>query len=287
MSELIFRKESKRYPGLFVKKYRKQVFFDNLWHTSDELLEARGHIEDADGNIVVRPFTKIFNQFENGTNIDRDETVVAIRKVNGFMAAATYVPAVQAVVISTTGSTDSDFVTYAEDYITEEVKAKIYAVSQVEPMTFLFEICHPNDPHIINEDFGAYLIGCRKVSDDTSYFSDESFEVGLDVSAAALGVKRPEWFIARFSDVTSKAKSCLHEGFVVYGQSSKTALKIKSPYYLQLKLLARKRDIMTLNKQRVDEEFYGLLDHVRALGRGFTDMNEQQRLEYMREWLKK
>lgn len=285
MSELIFHKESKRYPGLFIKKYRKQVFYNNLWHTSGELLEARGHIEDANGNIVVRPFTKIFNRFENGTNIDRDETVVVIRKVNGFMAAATYVPAVNAVVVSTTGSTDSDFVSYAEEYITGDVKKKIFEMSRTEPKTFLFEICHPKDPHIVPEEYGAYLIGCRKVSDDTPYFSNSEFETTLDLYSVELGVKRPEWSVVRFSDVTSKAKTCQHEGYVVYGQASKIALKIKSPYYLQLKLLARKRDIMSLDKRKVDEEFYPILNHVTELGQVFMDMNEQQRLDYMRKWL--
>jgi hypothetical protein len=43
--ELLTRKESTRYPGLFVKKYTRKVFYDNLWSENDELLEARGHVE--------------------------------------------------------------------------------------------------------------------------------------------------------------------------------------------------------------------------------------------------
>lgn len=281
MAELIQRKESKRYPGLFVKKYSRKVFFDALWNTDDALLEARGHVEDVDGNIVVRPFTKIFNRFENNTDIDRDEMVVSIRKVNGFMAAATYVPMLDAVVVSTTGSLDSDFVGYAVQYLNQDVCDKIKSMSKSRPATFLFEICHPEDPHIINEQFGAYLIGCRYVDDETAYFSDQNLEVGLDMCAQALGVLRPDWKVCRFSDVVQEAASCKHEGFVVYGQSSKTSLKIKSPYYLTLKACARKKDIMSLDKQRVDEEYYELIDHLKLNVEHFNSLDEQARLMYI------
>ena len=159
MKDLVTRKESKRYPGLFVRKYTRKVFYDNLWHQNEELMEARGHVELADGTVVIRPFTKIFNRFENGTDIDRDELCLSVEKINGFMAAATYVPQLGKVVVSTTGSLESDFVGYAEKYITEEVKNYIQLSTQSKPATFLFEICHPDDPHIIQEKFGAYLIG--------------------------------------------------------------------------------------------------------------------------------
>lgn len=287
MAELIQRKESKRYPGLFVKKYSKRVFFDALWHTDAALMEARGHVEDADGNIVIRPFTKIFNRGENDTDIARDELCVAVQKINGFMAAATYIPSLDKVVVSTTGSLDSDFIGYAEKYITEDVREKIKLASKEAPATYLFEICHPEDPHIVPEEFGAYLIGCRYVSDETPYFSDAALETGLDFSAQALGVFRPSWEVCRFSDVVYSASSCKHEGFVVYGQDSKTSLKIKSPYYLTLKACARKKDILSLDKQRVDEEYYGLIDHLKELGDEFNTKDEQARLEYIVEFMAK
>lgn len=286
MAELIQRKQSKRYPGLFVKKYSKKVFFDGLWHTDDALLEARGHVEDEDGNVVIRPFTKIFNRFENNTDIDQDETVVSVRKVNGFMAAATYVPSVDRVVVSTTGSLDSEFVEFAEAYITDDVCEKIKAISATDPVTYLFEICHPSDPHIVSERFGAYLIGARRVADTTPYFSDEVLEVALDATANVLGVKRPWWDVCEFSDVVAAASTCNHEGFVVYGQTSRTTLKIKSPYYLTLKACARKKDILSLDKQRVDEEYYGLIDHLRGVSDQFNALDEQARLAYIVGYIK-
>ena len=168
MKPLITRKESARYPGLFVKKYTKRVFYDNLWDRDEELLESRGHVETADGKIVIKPFTKIFNHHENGTNIDRDEQCVAICKVNGFMACATYVAEVDDVVISTTGSLDSDFVKMAEEHLAS-VKSWIKLNGSVLT-TYMFEIVDPRDPHIIQEEPGAYLIGCRFVANKSTIF---------------------------------------------------------------------------------------------------------------------
>lgn len=286
VKELVTRKESVRWPGLFVKKYTRKVFYDNLWHQNAELMEARGHVETADGHTVIRPFTKIFNRFENNTDIDRDEVCISVRKVNGFMAAATWVPEVADVVISTTGSLDSDFVTLAEKYLNQDVQGYIKSMAEMEKGTFLFEIVDPSDPHIVPERSGAYLIGFRPVDDDAPYHSGIMKELDLDRTAKAMGVMRPEWNIRKFGDIVAEASSCKHEGFVVYSQQSKKSLKIKSPYYLHLKMAARKKDILSLNKERIDEEYYPLIDHLSSLGESFTMLDEQQRLDYMREYLK-
>lgn len=286
MKELIVRKESKRWPGLFVKKYSNRVFFDNLWHEHEELLEARGHVETKDGRVVIRPFTKIFNRFENGTDIDLDELCVSVRKVNGFMAACTWVDDVCDVVVSTTGSLDSDFVRLAETYINDNIKGYIKSLVPIVSGTYMFEICDPADPHIIPELAGAYLIGFRPHDEQGPYFSTPERETTLDRMAAGMGVRRPSWGVAKFKTVVDAAKSCDHEGFVVYGQTSKIALKIKSPYYLTLKVAARRKAIMSLDKSKIDEEFYPLVDHLIAMGESFTALSEQDRLNYMRDFLK-
>lgn len=276
--KLVQRKESSRYPGLFVVKYKRNVFWDNLWN--DVLVECRGLVVDADWDIVVQPFTKIFNRGENGTDIDRDADVVAIRKVNGFMAAATYVKG-HGVVISTTGSLDSDFVTLAEQWITDQVKQ---VVEQNFGYTFIFEIVDPSDPHIVREEPGAYLIGARQIPADEDYMSSEGVEVWLDIVARDMGVFRPEWVNARFSAVVDAAKTCQHEGFVVYSKDQ--ALKIKSPYYLTSKFFARKSEeklLKGLEDQQwfrtvVEEEMYPVIDYLATIKEDFVAQNEQQRL---------
>ena len=283
MKQLITRKESKRYPGLFVKKYTKRVFYDNLWSKDNELLEARGHVETADGRLVIRPFTKIFNHHENGTNIDRNENCIWIQKINGFMACATLVPEVNDVVISTTGSLDSDFVALAEQHLFG-IKQWLREVGLTRT-TFMFEIVDPSDPHIIQEEPGAYLLGHRYIHGDEAYMTSEFKEESLDKIAELMGVSRPKWGLARFGDIVKMAKTVQHEGFVVYGLKSNTVLKIKSPHYLALKAAARKADIMTLDKTKVDEEFYPLIDHLKSIGETFNSMTEQDRLDYMRKFL--
>ena len=275
---LVQRKESERYPGLFVIKYKRNVFWDNLWN--DVLVECRGLVVDENWNPVVQPFTKIFNRGENDTDIDRDAEVVAVTKVNGFMAAATYVEG-HGVVISTTGSLDSDFVTMAERWIAPEVKGAISHDGR--DCTFIFEIVDPEDPHIIVEKPGAYLIGARMLPARNDYMSSAAHEQWLDEAAASMGVMRPSWKTARFADIVQEVKTCQHEGFVVY--SSDTVLKIKSPYYLALKAAARKKDIMSLNKQFVDEEFFDLIQYLTDNKNVFNELDEQSKLQFMREYL--
>lgn len=288
MNDLIQSKESVRYPGLFVQKYRKKVFFKNLWSESDDLLEARGHVVNSRGDVVIRPFTKVFNYGENNTAIDRDEAVIWVQKINGFMACATYVPEVNDIVVSTTGSLDSDFVAMAKEYITDLVQKIImqryYSTPAIE--TFMFEIVHPDDPHIIPEKVGAYLLGCRRIDDEGHYFTTEFHERFLDYLASSwMGVHRPDWGVSRFSDIVQESKTAKHEGFVVYGQYSNTVLKIKSKYYLTLKAAARKKDIETLDKSKVDEEFYDLIDYIKLNSTYYNSLIEQERLEFMRDYL--
>lgn len=277
MSELYTLKESTRYPGLFVKKYKNKVFYDNLW--TDELIESRGRVVLADGTVVINPFTKIFNYKENGVTIPDDETCMYVNKVNGFMAAATYVPQVGKVVVSTTGSLDSDFVDIAEKYINPLIKELIKMYMQ--SVTLLFEVCDPEDQHIIKEDYGLYLIGVRFLNDKV-YHSDWLKEKYLDRSAKILGCKRPDWGMDTFENIRNMVKSSKTEGVVVYG-SKGTILKMKSPYYLATKAVARIKDISKLNKMKVDEEFYSLVEYIKSL-EGFNALSEQERINIVREF---
>jgi len=273
-SNLFILKESVNYPGLFVKKYKKKVFFDNLW--DGELIESRGKVLFSDGTVVVNPFTKIFNYGENGTSIpDTGVKCLWVQKINGFMAAATYVPQVNDVVISTTGSLDSRFVDMAKEFFTDT----IYNSIRNKPrFTFLFEVCHPNDPHIIQEEPGLYLIGMRNISDTEHYFSDIYIERTLDIYATTWGVKRPVYdTVNNFESIKIANKVATDEGVVVYAENG-TVLKIKTPYYLITKAIARIKEISKLSKQKVDEEFYPLLDYVKSIP-NFSELDEQSRIK--------
>lgn len=282
MTNLVKANYSTRYPNLYVRKYTNKVFYNNLWHTDPILLESRGHVYTTEGKLVVNPFTKIFNRNENGTDININESVIAIEKINGFMACLTWIPEVNDVVVSTTGSLDSDYANMARDMLP-------YAIEHVRntknKSTLVFEIVHPNDPHIIKENIGAYLLGERMLADTEPYTTSAYSEHKYDYLASTLRVSRPNWYLGSFSSVLTNAANCKHEGFMAYGITSGTVLKLKSPYYLTLKAIARKKDILSLDKKRVDEEYYPLLDHLTALGTSFSSLPEQERLTYIRNYL--
>lgn len=280
--ELVRIKEYEKYPGLFVLKYHRRVFYDNLWGEHPLLVDMRGTVVDEDFNPIIMPFRKIFNQYENDTNIPRDEIVIASRKVNGFMGAVTFYEG--KTYYSTTGSLDSMYVTYLRDIMAG------YDFKPLDHATWLFEIVHPRDPHVIPEDIGAYLLGVRypKWGEDLNKNRDQRW---LDLVAQQVGFKRPNWKKIRFSDLCKEVKTCKHEGYVVYGKD--TDLKIKSPYYKVTKLFGRvtprKLEVMLDNpkamKQQLDEEYYPLVDHLVKHRAMFYSLSEQAKFEYIRSFL--
>jgi hypothetical protein len=280
--KLVTRRESTRYPGLFVIKYTRKVFYDNLW--SPELEECRGLVVDKDWNRVVTPFRKIYNRGERGKDFALTDHVTAVRKINGFMAAATLWNG--QVIISTTGSLDSPFVTLAEKWLDGPVKDWIAARNVC--VTWLFEICDPLDPHIIEESAGAYLIGCRM---PTGHLMAETT---LDHFAASMGhVLRPHFYSnISFSTVLNLARACKHEGFVV--RKGDEVIKVKSPYYLVTKFLGRMAYDKLLERihdesiyQTIDEEFYPLVDYLRSHSAELETMDDAARINYIRNFLEK
>jgi hypothetical protein len=279
MKELIRKKESIKYSGLFVHKYANSVFYKNLWDQDENLLESRGRVYNSKGEVVINPFTKVFNYGENNTTIDDQELCLYVEKMNGFMACCTYVKEFDEVIVSTTGSLDSLYANMAREMMPRAIKA---IESSKNDTTYIFEICHPSDPHIIQENVGVYLIGAREVSSTEKYSSSFPREETLDKIAKVLKVTRPSYGLATFSNIKTKTNNCKHEGFMVYSCDTQQVLKLKSPYYLSSKAIARKKDILKLDKSRVDEEFYPIIDALLTK----PELSEQQRLEFIRDYFK-
>lgn len=258
--------KQKRYDnGLSVFKYSREVFYRALWNTNPLLLEARGMVLADDGTKVIWPFTKVFNHHENGTELDLDTRVIAPRKVNGFMAAARYWKG--ELIVSTTGTLDSDFAKLARSYI-----EKLEGIESVaRDLTVLFEICDNSDPHIVAEEEGAYLIGARFMQ-GTMYEGEMLTEGQLDVLANLMGAKRPAVFMGTFRQVLELLQDCKHEGFMVrmMDHTQNTVMKLKSPHYLTKKFLMRmgqkKVTAMFDDKEEflktIDEEFYRVVHYI-------------------------
>jgi hypothetical protein len=100
----------------------------------------------------------------------------------------------------------------------------------------------------------------------------------------------PEVYRVTLGELKRMTKECRHEGFVFYTQDGVSA-KIKSPYYLTSKWVARNPrtdKLVDLNKDikhNLDEEYYPLVDAIRANIVEYTAMDEQARLAWVREQL--
>ena len=267
--------------GIYVLKYKNKVFYDNLWN--EYLEHCRGTIVDNNFELVSYPFPKIYNYgIEKSAPVLEDSTTVdAFRKVNGFMAAVTWHDG--ELLVSTTGTTDSDFVAMARELIDYDRYRSVCENHQ--RYTFMFECVHERDPHIIPETPGMYLLGFRQKS-----WKSEVDTRNLEILAKNFGCYTPEHYRITMKELKEMTRNCRHEGFVFYADDDISA-KIKSPYYLTSKWVARnprtdkiidtKRDI----KHNIDEEYHDLIDKIRENIVQYSEMNEQERLAWVREQL--
>jgi hypothetical protein len=276
--KLVTMKESPAYPGLYVLKYTRKVFYTGRWNN---LLEnCRGTIVDKDFNIVSYPFTKIFNYGieHNAPRVSLKTPVTAFRKVNGFMAAASMH---DSLLVSTTGSLDSKYADMAKELM--DLKKVEEVCSLYAWYTFMFEVVHPDDPHIIPEEAGLYLLGYR-FNNWNSPIETENLE---NLSAKdGFDCKVPEKIETTLDELIKSIKTVKHEGYVFY-TNDRVSAKLKSPYYLVSKLLARTRTdkLSKLNiKSKLDEEYYPLVDQVQKDIELFSTFSEQERLNYIREF---
>lgn len=293
--KLVSKKETS-IPGVYLLKYNNRVFYENKWN--DILQECRGTLIDEDYNVISRPFTKIFNYGENGTTLPMNEPCWAYRKINGFMAAITIYN--NELLVSTTGSTDSEFAILAKKKILETCNIpnlKLFCQSNpLDPggRTIIVEIVDPSDPHIIPEEEGIYLLGIRenKWNSKQNLLIDFLQETYANI-AYYMGMKHCERIEKKFSDIVEFSNTVQHEGYVVYGLNSEINLKIKSPYYLMKKFLSRKNENKLAYlidhpqeiKKIVDEEYYPVVNYICSIKDQYIALDEQGRLEVIRKFI--
>jgi hypothetical protein len=275
--------------GIYVLKYKKRVFYNGLWN--DYIAECRGTIVDADFNLVTYPFTKIYNYgIEKEAPVLADDVeVTAFRKVNGFMVAVTWHAG--DVLVSTTGSTDSDYVDMAKEMMLTHMSWADWQLAfnrtDMDNLTVMFECVHPNDPHIVPEQPGMYVLGYRDNVWGSKVGHHRSILEGI---AVGFNCHVPEHYKVSLGKLKQMTKECRHEGYVFYTADGASA-KIKSPYYLTSKWVARNPrtdKLVDLNKDikhQLDEEYYPLVDAIRENIEAYTAMDEQARLAWVREQL--
>lgn len=224
--------------NLITFKYHRNVMYNYLWDKIPGILECRGHTYDMiTEKIVTLPFRKTFNYLENDTwkNVPLDTKVSMYKKFNGFMAAVSLrnVNGKLELVISTTGTTNSDYVDIAKRHLIPMLQDKVLYSNK----TYLFEIVDLSDPHIVNEPSGAHFLGSR--CHNTGVFSP--YHIGVNRMEMQLG------------EALEFVKTNLGEGFMLYDEQG-NCCKLKTPYYVG------KKKIMRAGPKLVQKIFEGEVD---------------------------
>ncbi|QKN84810.1 putative RNA ligase/tail attachment protein [Vibrio phage River4] len=287
--------------GLKVLKYDRKVFFKNLWHLDERLLECRGRVVDSDWNVIVNPFKKVFNYGENGTGneLRTDCLYREVHKLNGFLGLVTYTEE-YGMLYSTTGTLDSTYAGMVKEMFLERVsEIRMRTIKDNPNFTMMFEVCHQDDPHIVPENVGLYLIGCRHTGLGEEHEEDQFTEAELDKLAVHMGWRRPKHKLDTLDNILARAKTSKTEGVMVCSALNDEHLfKYKTPHYLSKKLLMRlgKARVEQLfdnpeqfKKNLKDEEFFGFVEYVSSnIPRDvWKTMKDQERRNLIECWFDK
>lgn len=234
-------------------KYSKRAYFRQAWKVHPELTDFRGLVFNAETHEVVSvPFRKIFNYQENdaGSTLTPDSLVTVHQKINGFLGVLTVFMKKHQVLVSTTGTFDSEFAMRVRKHLELETEEQIDEFFRKlvgwesqqncklpDVLTFLFEIVDRDDPHIAPDEQGAWLLGVQ-TTEDRNVFS--GLPTDVTEFGKLLGYMIPVWSSVRWEDVLNIVKlwGFDAEGFVVY-PTTEGPFKIKGKWYLSLKFLSR------------------------------------------------
>lgn len=210
-------------------KYHRRAMYDYLWYNIPELLECRGVVfYNSTKELVQAAPRKSFNYLERGywSEMPLDTPVEMYKKINGYMACATLHNG--ELIVSTTGTTTSEYAQWAKDLIVRDMK--LWDIMLDDKTTVLFEVVVPQDPHIVQERQGLHLLGVREK--DTGDF----YPLGGDSRCS-------------LEQALEIAKHDRGEGFMIYPFLNKgenigyydynNCCKLKTPYYVGKKYLMR------------------------------------------------
>lgn len=280
-------------------KYQKRVFFEKLWNEHPLTKKARGLVLDLKGDIVSFGFDKVFNymEYSTGEDLPADQEVLAVEKLNGFLMFISKHPYKKDdFIFHTSGSFDqtSGSLKLAMDFVTPKFKGLLrrFFNQQETPLTLMFEVIHPEDPHIVKyseHQKGLYLIGARQLDGSLEGYLYK--EEDLDQVALCLELKRPSWKKISFGQLLSESEASDQEGYMVRSvdENQTFLMKLKTPYYLSTKFWARlsKRNTFKMFKnpdvfkKEIDEEFYSFVDYFVSnfTPEEFLAVSEQDKIE--------
>ena len=236
-------------------KYARKVMFDYLWDTDTALLNCRGHTYHTQtGQLLVAAPSKSFNYLENKWWSEKalDTPVIAYVKRNGFMLCVSEHDGDP--IYSTTGSTKSDFV-----HMGAEMLGKTFGrvPAPNDNTTNLYEIVHPDDPHIVDEPVGAHYLGSRDKR--TGVFTPYG--------------KAEDTYVGTLKGILAIAEVNTSEGFMCYDLNNDpdrlAPAKIKTPYYVG------KKKLMRLSKKNSATMYADPVKFSQSLPKMWQDVPEQ------------
>jgi hypothetical protein len=206
-------------------KYARKAMYEYLWNKVPALCESRGHVySNITKELVQAAPRKSFNYLEHGywKDVPLDTPVEMYKKVNGFMACATLHNG--ELLVSTTGTTTSDYAMWAKELIQRDFK--LYDMVIDSDVTTLFEVVVPQDPHIVQEREGLHLLGVREKANGNFHPMGANARCTLEQALEIAKHDRGEGFMLypMQADVTYDYNNCC---------------KLKSDYYVGKKKLMR------------------------------------------------
>lgn len=281
--------------GFKIFKYSKKVHFKKLWKSEPLLEKARGIAIDIAGNVIVHPFDKIYNygEYDTGNNVLPTAKVHMVEKLNGFLGCISKHPFKNELLVSTTGSFNSDFTNYIKDFLDEKITERLLKHFKDNKQTLMFEVIHPEDKHIIeysSSENGLWLIGARGLNLKDKPLS----ETELDTLAKNLELKRAKWYELEFSEVLNLLPNSTLEGYMVRdAATNETLMKIKTNYYLVTKFMGRMGPNMVekmyknpeqFKANHVEEEFYPIVDTItKTISKDdFSKLEQTERVDFVR-----
>jgi hypothetical protein len=210
-------------------KYHRRAMYDYLWHQIPQLLECRGHVYcNSTKELVQAAPRKSFNYLERGYWLDvpLDTPVEMYKKINGYMACATIHN--DELIVSTTGTTTSDYAMWAKELIQRDYKLWDEMID--DKTTVLFEVVVPQDPHIIEERQGLHLLGVREKDTGDFYPMGSNSRCTLEQALQIADNDSGEGFMIY---------PFLNKGENIGYYDYNNCCKLKTPYYIGKKKLMR------------------------------------------------
>lgn len=136
--------------------FSEEVFHHSIWN--DITIKARGLFVDAiTGEVLARSYDKFFNVGERNDSEDEiKELQYPVRlamKENGFLGILSWDHRLDKLIIASKSTTESEHAGYIKDVwslVSEEVKEQLIKILKESNCSAIFEVIHPDDPHIVN-----------------------------------------------------------------------------------------------------------------------------------------